>query len=215
MARLLTAPRPSPSWARIGSPMRVSVVPGMHTGNRATGGGRHACRSAGVLPARDRGHGQRSPRVDPQGRAAVRLHLRPAGRASPDGQVQVIPGAAGMGGRRRPEGDRGPLTGYFDLRGYAEVFAGELSDLLNHTVTDGIRIAAVTDKDARQARVGYGCTAKDLGAFKMIPLSIRKSPKLYLGMLFKIAPDDAGRYPMVRSSVMFLSPDDDPAGRVL
>jgi hypothetical protein len=49
----------------------------------------------------------------------------------------------------------------------------------------------------------------------MIPLSIRKSPKLYLGMLFKIAPDDAGRYPMVRSSVMFLSPDDDPAGRVL
>jgi hypothetical protein len=120
-----------------------------------------------------------------------------------------------VGRRRRPEGDHGPLTGYFDLRGYADAFAGELSDLLNNTVTDGIRITAVTDRNARQARVGFGCSPSDLGDFRMIPLAIRKAPKLYLGMLFKIAPDEAGRYPMVRSSVMFLSPDDNPGGRLL
>jgi hypothetical protein len=120
-----------------------------------------------------------------------------------------------MAGGGWPEGDRGPLTSHFDLRAYADSFAGELSDLLNHTVTDGIRITAVTDRKARQARVGLGVSANDLGDFRMIPLAIRKAPKLYLGMLYKITPDSAGRYPMVHSSVMFLSPDDDTGGRVL
>jgi hypothetical protein len=121
-----------------------------------------------------------------------------------------------MGSRRRTKGDHGPLSGHLDLRGEADALAGELSELLNHTVTDGIRITAITDKLGRQARVGYGCKPNDLGGFDMIPLTIsRQPPRLYLGMLFKIAPDDAGRYPMVHSSVMFLSPDDDPAGRVL
>lgn len=116
-----------------------------------------------------------------------------------------------MGGYRRPKRDHGPLS-YFDLRREADAFAAELSDLLNHTVTDGIRINAVMDKHGQQARVAYGAHARDLGGFKMIPLTLIGKPKLYLGMLFKMAADDAGRYPMMRSSVMFLSPDDDSTG---
>jgi hypothetical protein len=82
-------------------------------------------------------------------------------------------------------------------------------------VTDGVRITAVTDKAARQARIGYGFTPDDLSAEKAIPLALRGKAHLYLGLLFKMAPDDAGRYPMIRSSVMYLSPDSDGARTLL
>jgi len=75
-----------------------------------------------------------------------------------------------VGGRRRPQGDRGQLS-RFDLRSEAEAFAAELSGLLNHTVTDGIRISAITDKSGQQARLGYGISPADLGALNMIPLA--------------------------------------------
>jgi hypothetical protein len=82
--------------------------------------------------------------------------------------------------------------------------------LLNHTVTDGIRITAITDKAGQQAVIGYGITPSDLGTPNMIPLAFGgKAPRLYLGLLFRMAADDSGRYPMIRSSVMYLSPDPD------
>ncbi len=102
-----------------------------------------------------------------------------------------------------------------DLRAEAAAFAGELSDLLNHTVTHGIRINAVTDRWGQQARIGYRLSPQDVGDPEMIPLTLGSPPKLYLGMLFRMAADDAGSYPMIRSSVMFLSPDPDPGGRLL
>jgi hypothetical protein len=114
-----------------------------------------------------------------------------------------------MGRGRRTQGDRGSLS-RFDLRGHADAFAAELTDLLNHTITDGIRITAITDKAGQQARIGHGLSPSDLSALDTIPLAFgRKTPHLYLGLIFKMAADDAGRYPMVRSSVMYLSADAD------
>jgi hypothetical protein len=113
-----------------------------------------------------------------------------------------------MGRGRRSQGDRGALS-QFDLRGEADRFAAELSTLLNHTVTNGIRIIAITDKTAQQARIGYGISPSDLDP-RMIPLALGgKAPRLYLGLLYKMAADDQGRHPMILSSVMYLSPDRD------
>jgi hypothetical protein len=120
-----------------------------------------------------------------------------------------------MGGRRRPEGDRRALA-RFDLRGEAEAFAAELTDLLNHTVTDGIRITAITDKAGQQARIGYCISPSDLSAQAAIPLAFsRKAARLYLGLLYRMAADDSVQYPMIRSSVMYLSPDADGAQTLL
>lgn len=114
-----------------------------------------------------------------------------------------------MGRGRRAQGASGsPLNRPIDLRGEAARFAGELSDLLNHTVTDGIRISAVTDERGQQARIGCGITPVNLEP-RMIPLGVSGKPRLHLGLLFRMEPDDAGRYPMIRSSVMYLSPDAD------
>lgn len=113
-----------------------------------------------------------------------------------------------MGRGRRTQGDRGALS-RFDLRAEAEKFAAELTSLLNHTVTDGIRIIAITDRASQQARIGYGISPLDLSGVG-IPLAFGgKAPRLYLGLLYRMAPDDHGRYPMIRSSVMYLSPDSD------
>lgn len=122
-----------------------------------------------------------------------------------------------MGGRRGTPGNPGPLS-YFDLRGEADAFAAQLTDLLNRTVTHGIRIVAVTGTGhaGRQARIGYQVPRRDLGDIELIPLILgRGRPNLYLGLLFRMEADEAGRYPMIRSSVMFLSPDADIGGRVL
>lgn len=90
-----------------------------------------------------------------------------------------------MGRDRRPQGDRGAVS-RFDLRGEAEAFAAELTRLLNHTVTDGIRIVAITDRAAQQARIGYGISPSDLDPC-MIPLAFGgKAPRLYLGLLFRM-----------------------------
>jgi hypothetical protein len=114
-----------------------------------------------------------------------------------------------MGRGRRAQGDRDALS-QFDLRGEANKFAAELTALLNHTVTDGIRIIAITDRASKQARIGYEISPSDLSALSMIPLAFgRKAPRLYLGLLYLMASDDRGRYPMIRSSVMYLSADRD------
>jgi hypothetical protein len=82
-------------------------------------------------------------------------------------------------------------------------------------VTDGIRVIAITDNAAQQARIGYGVSPSDLEP-TMIPLAFgRKTPHLYLGLLFRMAADDPGKYPMIWSSVMYLSPDPDGARTLL
>jgi hypothetical protein len=49
----------------------------------------------------------------------------------------------------------------------------------------------------------------------MIPLALKRKPRLYLGLFFRLGPDDARRYPMVQSSVMYLSPDADESRLLL
>lgn len=109
-----------------------------------------------------------------------------------------------MGSRRRDEGAPGPPR--FNLRGEAQAFANELSDLLNHTVANGIRLTAITDKDGLQARIARGIKRDDPAAVQTIPLR-RGNAGIYLGLLYRMAADDAGQYPMIRSSVMYLSAD--------
>ena len=122
-----------------------------------------------------------------------------------------------MGSRRRvPRAAERSLTPQIRIGAVADAFAGQLADLLNHTVTDGIRLTAVTDQQEQQAAIAYGISRRDAGSLKMIPLAIRGNAHLYLGLSFHMTPDDSGRYPMIRSSVMFLSPDADyESARVL
>lgn len=119
-----------------------------------------------------------------------------------------------MGRGRRAQGTSGRLSRRFDLRGEAAEFADELSGLLNRTVSDGIRLSAVTDPEGQQARIGYGITATSLVP-RVVPLAFRGTPHLYLGLLYRMGPDDAGKYPMIRSSVMYLSPDADGSRTLL
>ena len=50
----------------------------------------------------------------------------------------------------------------------------------------------------------------------MIPLAFGgKTARLYLGLIYRMAADEHGRYPMFRSSVMYLSPDRDGTGTLL
>lgn len=113
------------------------------------------------------------------------------------------------------QGTSGGLSARFDLRGEAARFADELSHLLNCTVSDGIRLTAVTDREGQQARIGYGITPTNLVKSRLVPLALRGAADLYLGLLYRMGPDDARKYPMVRSSVMYLSPDADGSRTLL
>ena len=63
-----------------------------------------------------------------------------------------------------------------DLEGQAREFAAEVTDLLNRTVTDGIRLKSViANRRATTVHVGYGISSKDLTA-KPVPLGIRRTP---------------------------------------
>ena len=71
----------------------------------------------------------------------------------------------------------------------AQAFAGELTDVLNGTITDGIRLNALTDVRGR-AVVGYRISQhKPLG--DSIPLTISQAPpKLHLSVLHTLDLDE-------------------------
>jgi len=70
------------------------------------------------------------------------------------------------------------LPSLIDLEGQAREFAAEVSDLLNRTVADGIRLKSViANRRATTVHVSYGISPEDLTA-KPVPLGIRRTPRL-------------------------------------
>jgi len=79
----------------------------------------------------------------------------------------------------------------FDLRQEAQDFADELTDLLNKTVTAGIRLVPITSREADWATVGLNLTRTNASSPGGIPLTLgKKPPSGYLGLLYRLAPDD-------------------------
>lgn len=94
----------------------------------------------------------------------------------------------------------------FVLEAEARRLASELSDLLNCTVCDGIRIRSVITHPGR-AQLGYGIDKRD-PIPKGIPLTLGAKPATgFLGFSMRLAADDDRRYLMVESSVMGLFTD--------
>ena len=80
-----------------------------------------------------------------------------------------------------------------DLEGQAREFAAEVTDLLNRTVTDGIRLKSViANRRATTVHVGYGISPKDLAA-KPVPLGIRRPPAcpLLVAYILGLDPEQA------------------------
>ncbi len=85
-------------------------------------------------------------------------------------------------------------------------FAEELSDLLNKTVTTGIRLSSVLIRGV--AHVGYRIGVDDIET-KGIPVRVDDGPiGGYLGVSYRLAPDDEGEHLMVKSSVVGIFADE-------
>lgn len=97
-----------------------------------------------------------------------------------------------------------------NLEAEARVFAAEVADPLNRTVTDGIRLAAVVrDSQATTVLVGYGISRKDF-AVKPVPLRIRNIPPTYhLLVAYMLGPDPEQTHLAVAKSQYGLYLDND------
>lgn len=67
-------------------------------------------------------------------------------------------------------------------------FATELGDLLNGTITRGIRLTSVLIRDT--AVVGYQIKATDLTTVGILVTLGDKPPTGYLGLSFRLVPDE-------------------------
>lgn len=81
-----------------------------------------------------------------------------------------------------------------DLRTQAFGFARDTSELLNGTVTDGIRVRAVIADDGAKGWMGYQIHgAADLPG-ELIPLSLGSAANCYLHIIYTLTLDEAGEY---------------------
>jgi hypothetical protein len=87
-----------------------------------------------------------------------------------------------------------------ELGTLARTFRDEIVSLLNRTVTDGLTLSVVIAPPESMV-LGYGVAKDCFVPEEAFPL--RKAPngqQFYIGVFFKLALDDDGRYLMVRSS---------------
>jgi len=92
----------------------------------------------------------------------------------------------------------------FDLLTAAREFAETLSQLLNATVCNGVRLSAVTTPKG-DALVGYRLTKTNLTPNKAFRL---QRSCIFLGLSYRLRPDDEGQYLAVGSSFMGLFVDE-------
>lgn len=88
-----------------------------------------------------------------------------------------------------------------DLAGQAEEFAEVLTEILNGTVTSGVRVTAAVTED--RAYLGVGATESDPLAAHPIPLSTdpdRRDARTWLLLAFQSRLDDQGHHLAVQSS---------------
>ncbi|WP_231584509.1 hypothetical protein [Mycobacterium haemophilum] len=109
------------------------------------------------------------------------------------------------------------LTRRFDLERDSREFAQELTDLLNATVCDGIRLTTVISpgRDRARAVIGYEISKQELDLRRCIAVTIGADPKIWLGFSMRLEQDFEDKYLMVRQSVMLLSASADPANTLL
>ncbi len=103
-----------------------------------------------------------------------------------------------------------PLTRRLpDLKNQAKQFAGEMSALLNGTVTDGIRLQAIRNRQG-YAVLGYRVSSRNPRG-DAVPLTCTRSPAmLSLRVLHSLGLDDNSRFlTTIRSSYTLLTADDD------
>ena len=93
------------------------------------------------------------------------------------------------------------LTVEFDVEHEARVFAAEIAELLNGTITKGIRLAAVIAPHESKTivEVAYLVKKKDLRA-KAIPITLGKKPHLYLMAAYFLSEDAEGEFLTVEAS---------------
>lgn len=97
-----------------------------------------------------------------------------------------------------------------DLKSQAREFAGDLTELLNRTVTDGIRLRSYMDQRGR-AVIGYEVSEKN-PVGDCVPLTISKAPaRLYLSVLHTLELDDSETLLTTDKSTYTLQADSDTA----
>jgi hypothetical protein len=88
----------------------------------------------------------------------------------------------------------------FDLRDQAAQFAAELSDLLNKTICNGIRVTPIVAQSGR-AVLGYKITKQAQDTAQGVPVTLSgKKPRCFLGISFRLEPDAEREYLAVTSS---------------
>ena len=97
-----------------------------------------------------------------------------------------------------------------DLERQARKFAGDLTDLLNGTVTHGVRLRSYMDRHGR-AVIGYNVNeANPVG--DGVPLTISRSPaRLYVNVLHTLELDDSEKFLATSRSSYTLQGDNDTA----
>lgn len=78
-----------------------------------------------------------------------------------------------------------------DLLRQAKIFAGDLSDLLNGTITQGVKLSAVLNEPGTRCIVAKGVTSRRLTP-QVIPITVGKKPRLYVRVAHTFHLDDEG-----------------------
>lgn len=95
-----------------------------------------------------------------------------------------------------------------DLESQARKFAGELTEVLNGTVTHGIRLRSYMDRRGR-AVIGYEVSENN-PVGDCVPLTISQSPaRLYLNVLHTLELDESGTFLTTDKSTYTLQADSD------
>jgi hypothetical protein len=94
----------------------------------------------------------------------------------------------------------------------ARNLAGSLSEMLNNTVCDGVRLTAVLRDDIAGLQagmnIGYKISRRDQDLRSGIPVTLsKKSAKFYLGFFMHLEVDSAGEYMTVKQSMTLLALD--------
>lgn len=102
-----------------------------------------------------------------------------------------------------------------DLHTLARAFAAQLSDLLNKTVCNGVRLNASVEPGTSVVVVSNETKRQDISRTAGIPVCLRGKARLHLTVSVRLNLDDSGEHLMVVSSVMALSRSADGDGELL
>jgi hypothetical protein len=87
-----------------------------------------------------------------------------------------------------------------DLENQAREFAHTLTDLLNRTICDGIRLKSVIQDDGELGWVGYRISRRIPFPGEAIPVSIGRRPNCYLHVMQTLELDEEGSFLRIQTS---------------